>query len=490
MVPEQFGPYRLEKLLGRGGMGEVYRAIDVVKERTVALKRLPAHLAADADFQARFRREAKVAAQLRQANIIPIHDFGEIDGRLFIDMRLVEGSDLAAQLTEYGAMPPERALDIVEQVAAALDAAHAAGLVHRDIKPANVLLAGGSAGSREFVYVVDFGIARSVAGSGQVSLTATGATIGTIDYMAPERFLHGGGDHRVDIYALGCVLHEALAGAKPFPGDELLTLMYAHVNTAPPRPSENSPDVPPTMDEVIACAMAKDPERRYQSAGALAAAARAALATAATPPAEPVPSWKDDLRLFSGLDDVFSTLFGPGITRGLAPRGHETQTPTENATPSTTNRDPDKKRAFSSTLIEPSNTHLHSDDQSAKVSPPTSLILSVGLQMALALFGIIGMVVLLVDPDPDQGRVYLILIAMVAYLGCLIFAARGQNWARFIVAAFIIVFVAARMIEEMPHDSPHFTAQLVGAALLVVASTVPMFTPSANEFFRARRQRP
>ena len=161
-MTEEFGPYRLEHLLGRGGMGEVHRAWDTRRGRTVALKRLPAPLAGDPEFQARFRRESALAAQLSEPHIIPIHDFGEINGRLFIDMRLVDGTDLASVIKSKGPMAPRRAIGILAQVASALDAAHAAGLVHRDVKPSNVLVRGHD--EDEFAYLIDFGIARAAAG--------------------------------------------------------------------------------------------------------------------------------------------------------------------------------------------------------------------------------------------------------------------------------------------------------------------------------------
>jgi serine/threonine-protein kinase len=255
--PEQFGAYRLEELIGRGGMGEIYRAFDTVKERMVALKRLPLHLATDADFQARFRRESKVAAQLREAHVIPIHDFGEIDGQLFLDMRLVEGLDLAALLAQRGPLPPARAVNIVSQIACALDAAHAEGLVHRDVKPCNVLISGSQ---EDHVYLVDFGIPRTAVGT---SLTGTGATIGTLDYMAPERLLYGHGDHRVDVYSLACLLYETLTARTPFTGGGLPALMYAHVTLPPTAPSTQQSGIPAGLDEVVARGMAKDPQLRY-----------------------------------------------------------------------------------------------------------------------------------------------------------------------------------------------------------------------------------
>ncbi|MDX6585230.1 MAG: hypothetical protein QOI10_4414, partial [Solirubrobacterales bacterium] len=280
MAGEMFGPYRLEGLLGRGGMGEVFRAFDTGRNRVVALKRLPSALAADPEFQARFRSESALAARLNEPHIVPIHDYGEINGRLFIDMRLVEGVDLGVHLTEHGPLTPERAVNVITQVAAALDAAHAAGMVHRDIKPANVLLTNpsnaGAGGDGEFVYVADFGIARAIS-SNTASLTATGATVGSLEYMAPERFIGGHGDHRVDVYSLGCLLYEALTARKPFPGEGFPAMIHGHLNLPPPRSSELRPEIPAGLDDVIATAMAKDPDQRYPSTGALATAARAAL---------------------------------------------------------------------------------------------------------------------------------------------------------------------------------------------------------------------
>ncbi len=280
-----FGPYRIEELIGRGGMGEIHRAFDTVRKRHVALKRLPGGLAADPVFRARFRTEAALAAGLNEPHIIPVHDHGEIDDQLYLDMRLVEGPDLATLLRREGRLAPERAVAVVGQVADALDAAHATGLVHRDIKPGNVLVtrpaaAGTDAGDgshRDFVYIADFGIARAVDGSRSASLTSTGTTMGSLDYVAPERFGTTHGDHRADIYALGCLLYESLTGERPFQVEGVPALINAHISTPPPAPSAARPELPPAFDAVIARAMAKDPDDRYPSAGALAAAARAAL---------------------------------------------------------------------------------------------------------------------------------------------------------------------------------------------------------------------
>lgn len=269
MAAEMFGRYRLEALIGQGGMGEVWRAFDEERHRTVALKRLPPGMSADADFQARFRRESEVTARLREPHIIPIHDFGEIDDQLFIDMRLVDGTDLDDVIKRSGPLDPQRAVRIIAQVASALDAAHADGLVHRDVKPSNILLSG----EHDFVYLVDFGVARAL--SGAAPLTATGDTVGTMDYMAPERFHGQAGDPRADVYSLACVLFQALTGRKPYPVAGHPALIHAHLNLDPPAPSQVRPAVRP-FDAVIATGMAKDPEQRYQRAGELAAAAEAA----------------------------------------------------------------------------------------------------------------------------------------------------------------------------------------------------------------------
>ncbi|PWW25086.1 serine/threonine-protein kinase [Geodermatophilus normandii] len=278
MELQQFGPYRIEALLGRGGMGEVYRAFDTEHDRTVALKVLSEHLAADKGYRERFRREAHLAARLNEPHIVPIHRYGEIEGRLFLDMRLVPGRDVAAVLAAEGPMSPQRAVSVVSQTARALDAAHADGLVHRDVKPSNVLLTG--TGEDEFVYLVDFGIARSTSDAQGPALTQTGAALGSFDYMAPERFLEKPIDKRVDVYALACVLFECLTGRRPFTGDGLATLMYAHLNNTPQAPSALRPGLPRALDDVVRKGLAKEPDERYATCGELAAAARAALSSA------------------------------------------------------------------------------------------------------------------------------------------------------------------------------------------------------------------
>jgi YVTN family beta-propeller protein len=278
MTLRQVGHYRLDSLLGSGGMGDVYRAYDTHRDRYVALKLLPETLSSDPEYLTRFRRESNVAARLRDPHVIPIHDFGEIDGRLFIDMRLVDGTDIGTLLETNGRIAPPRAAYLISQVAEALDAAHADHLVHRDIKPSNILVT-----SNDFVYVVDFGIARSFGGR-QTPLTHTGVYIGTLDYMAPERFTGHDVDGRADVYSLACLLHECLTGAPPFGGKELPALMYAQLYYPPPEASSLVEGVPPALDAVIARGMAKDQNDRFATAGALAAAAREALLDGAPTP--------------------------------------------------------------------------------------------------------------------------------------------------------------------------------------------------------------
>lgn len=277
---QEFGPYQLLDLLGRGGMGEVYRAFDSSTNRVVALKLLPAHLASDEQFRQRFLREAQIAAGLNEAHVVPIHRYGEIDGRLYVDMRLIEGQDLSAVL-EHGPLHPERALYILDQVAAALDAAHRAGLVHRDVKPSNILLT-----DRDFAYLIDFGIARAIDDTG---LTGTGQAIGSFGYMAPERFETGPTDSRADVYALTCVLYECLTGLKVFGTGSAAQLLASHMSAPPPRPS--AVGLPASLDDVVATGMAKDPAMRYRSPDELTHAARHALAYG-PPTAAPTQPWQ------------------------------------------------------------------------------------------------------------------------------------------------------------------------------------------------------
>jgi serine/threonine-protein kinase len=277
MIGDRFGPYTLVAELGRGGMGEVHRARDDEHDgRVVALKVLPAGLSADPQYRARFRREAEQAARLSDPHIPAIHRYGEIDGRLFIDMALAPGRDLAGVLAS-GSLPVTTAVTAVEQAAAALDAAHAVGLVHRDVKPANLLL-DERPGRPPFATLIDFGIAAPTDPGSRTALTRTGAVIGTVGYMAPERFRAEPVGPPADVYALACVLFELLTNRQPFPHGRLELVMAAHLHDPPPAPSAARPGLPTGFDDVVARGMAKDPADRFPSAGALAAAARAVLA--------------------------------------------------------------------------------------------------------------------------------------------------------------------------------------------------------------------
>ncbi|WP_255735205.1 MULTISPECIES: serine/threonine-protein kinase [Mycobacterium] len=268
-VGTTFGKYTITGVLGKGGMGEVYEAYDNQIGRSVALKIIKSQYAHDRKFRTRFERESHAAATLQEPHVIPIHGFGEIDGSLFIDMRLVRGKDLEALLAK-GPLDAPRAVAIVNQIAAALDAAHAEGLVHRDVKPQNILVT-----PADFAYLVDFGIAEVVGEN--TRLTATDMRVGSWAYMAPERFAGTEITPAADIYSLACVLYEALTGELPFPGKTQGGLIAAHMSTPPPRPSQTNPRVPATLDDVIARGMAKEPDDRYGSAGALGRAAERAL---------------------------------------------------------------------------------------------------------------------------------------------------------------------------------------------------------------------
>jgi serine/threonine-protein kinase len=280
--------YRIVEQTGSGGMGVVYRAEETgLGGRPVALKLLPPALAGDPDFRARFLREMRVAAAIDHPNIVPIYRAGEDRGLLYLAMRYVHASDLRRVLEAEGRLAPGRALVILDQVARALDAAHARGLVHRDVKPGNILLAPPVLdGDPEHVYLVDFGLARS--DSDDRSIGGGGSFLGTPRYAAPEQAAGRPVDGRSDGYALGCVLYECLTGRPPFPGGSGEAVLLAHLEAAPPRVTALRPDLPPAIDQVVARAMAKTPADRFPSCRALVAAARQALA-AAPWPAGPVP---------------------------------------------------------------------------------------------------------------------------------------------------------------------------------------------------------
>jgi serine/threonine-protein kinase len=255
-----FGHYRLRRLLGRGGTGEVYEAEDTLVDRVVALKLLSAAMSHDPVFRKRLEREARSAGRLQEPHVVPIHDCGEINGVLYLDMRFIDGTDLRTVLARNGPLTPGRAVAIVRQIASALDAAHESGIMHRDVKPGNILIT-----PDDFAYLVDFGIGN--AASDETT------ELGTYAYMAPERFTGGEVTYRADIYALACVLHECLTGAQPYPAERVSAMITAHLMQPIPQPSVVRPGIPAAFDHVIARGIAKDPLDRFTSAGDLATAA-------------------------------------------------------------------------------------------------------------------------------------------------------------------------------------------------------------------------
>jgi DNA-binding beta-propeller fold protein YncE/predicted Ser/Thr protein kinase len=248
-IGSTIGGYRVEELIARGGMGVVYRATHLALDRQVALKVIATHLAEDAGFKDRFLRESRLAARLEHPNVVPVYDAREEDGELIVAMRLVLGGDLKRRISEHGPLEPAEAVELLGQVAGALDAAHADGIVHRDVKPHNILLEGGRA------YLTDFGLAKAIGDSGVLS----GASIaGTVEYMSPEQWRGEQIGPAADVYSLGCVMYEALTGIVPYArGAE-----------------DTEPEIPEGLDAVIARAVDKDPARRYPSAGEMVADAR------------------------------------------------------------------------------------------------------------------------------------------------------------------------------------------------------------------------
>jgi serine/threonine-protein kinase len=262
--------YRIERLLGRGGMSSVYLAEHLRLQRKVALKLMTPELAHDERFRERFLRESQLAASLDHPNVVPVYDADEADGVLYIAMRYVEGTDLRELLRSEGPLEPRRAVAIVGQAAAGLDAAHRRGLVHRDVKPGNILI-----GEDDHVYVSDFGLTKQA--SSQSGLTATGQLVGTVDYIAPEQIQGEPVDGRSDVYSLTCVLYETLVGAKPFEKDTEVATIWAHIQDPPPAPSSVCPELPRGLDAVIARGMAKRPDERFATCRDLVDAARQEL---------------------------------------------------------------------------------------------------------------------------------------------------------------------------------------------------------------------
>ncbi len=305
-----FGRYQLIELLGRGGMGEVWRAHDTTIDRVVALKMLLPHYAQDHTFEKRFRREARAAARLDDPHVVPIYDVGEIDGRLYVTMRLINGTDLQTLLDD-GPLDAQHAVNIIEQIASALHSAHQAGLVHRDVKPSNILL-----GQNDFAYLIDFGIARA---TGDTALTSANTTVGTWAYMAPERFSTGEIQPSSDIYALACVLYQCLTGEPPYPGDTLEQVAVGHMVAPPPHPSEERDTIPTAMDHVIATGLAKQPTDRYPSAIEMATAARHAITAPVSQSSPGVPVWADPAHTLRSPAGGGVSPIGPAYAGDLVP---------------------------------------------------------------------------------------------------------------------------------------------------------------------------
>jgi protein kinase-like protein/PEGA domain-containing protein len=309
----RIGPYRIERVIGHGGMSVVYAAIHVALDRPVALKVLLPSLGGDQEFVERFLAEAQAAARLDYPHIVPVYDSGESNGMNYIAMKLLEGRDLRAILRERRAsgnagLPLDRAISIASQAAGALEYAHRHRVVHRDVKPANIHLE-----SNDRVTLVDFGIARAL---DRASTTLTGSVMGTPAYMSPEQARGEVADFRSDIYSLGAVLYEMLAGSPPFAG-EPRAVMLAH-QTAPPRPiSPGRPDVPPGVEQVVQRALAKRPEDRFQSAGALALALTNASGGRPVPPAVAEDGADATARFADQIETTGSSLTGSALTGSL-----------------------------------------------------------------------------------------------------------------------------------------------------------------------------
>jgi Protein kinase domain len=269
-IGSDFVGYRIEEPIGRGGMGVVYRAYDLRLKRPVALKLVAPELSLDERFRDRFARETELAMSVEHPNVVPIHDAGDVDGRLYLAMRLVVGTDLSQLLRIEGALDSTRALAICRQVAGALDAAHVNGLVHRDVKPSNVLL-----DENEHVYLADFGLTRRL--SEQEAPVTDGRSIGTLAYVSPEQIESKPADGRADVYALGCMLFECLTGTPPYPRGSRLETAWAHLEEPPPRAHSFDAELPEAVDEVFTTALAKEPSERYPTCTALIAAAEKAL---------------------------------------------------------------------------------------------------------------------------------------------------------------------------------------------------------------------
>lgn len=286
LIGKQIAGYRIERLLGRGGMAVVYCAKDLRLDRTVALKLITPERARDEVFRRRFTYESRVAARIDHPHIVPIFEAGETDGVLYIAMRYVAGLDLCALLDREGPLPVATAVRVAAQVASALDAAHEHDLVHRDVKPGNILVAEGIDSEHpEHVYLTDFGLTKK--SLSLTGFTTAGEFVGTLDYMAPEQISGRPVDGRCDLYSLACVVYETLAGAPPFERDDIPALLWAHQHDQPPPLAGRRLEIVPAVDEVMAKAMAKVPEDRYGSCLEFVAALRAAAGGGAVRQAHP-----------------------------------------------------------------------------------------------------------------------------------------------------------------------------------------------------------
>ena len=367
------GRYRLDSLIAAGGMGEVWRAYDETLGRPVAVKLMHSQLSHDPGFLARFRAEARHTAALSHPGIATVYDYGEATSpdqatRAYLVMQLVEGHSLHELLEQSGRLPAERTLDIVAQVAAALHVAHTAGVVHRDVKPANLLVRPDGS-----VVVTDFGIARSVHATG--NLTVTGQVMGTAAYLAPEQAEGKPASSATDVYSLGIVAYQCLAGRRPFEADSPVATALAHLREAPP---PLPPDVPPPVRTVVERAMAKNPADRFASAAALADAARAGHASAVPPapptltmpmpmpPSAPPPLPRKPPAVVGGVAAgvVLALLLGLGIaavvfsgksTSGLATADRIASAPTSSASPPAASATPVGKSTPAFVTLDPAD---------------------------------------------------------------------------------------------------------------------------------------
>ncbi|GGR08139.1 serine/threonine-protein kinase [Streptomyces griseomycini] len=284
LIGRQIAGYRVETEIGRGGMAVVYRARDLRLDRTVALKLLAPELARNDTFRRRFTHESRTAAAIDHPNIVPIFEAGETDGILYIAMRYVPGSDLRHLLDREGPLPLPTALRIAAQVASALDAAHEHGLVHRDVKPGNILVSRGTDSDHpEHVYLTDFGLTKK--SLSLTGFTTVGQFVGTLDYVAPEQISGRPVDARCDVYGFACVVHEALTGHPPFRRDDDMALLWAHQYDDPPALTADRSDLAPRTDAVLARALAKNPDDRYDSCRDFVTALRTATEDGGSPAA-------------------------------------------------------------------------------------------------------------------------------------------------------------------------------------------------------------